>query len=111
AIVWRRMRRQHGYKPVLEDWVFHLMGPMLVYVLLFVGAAGMAHDQTWALFLVGTMALLQLCIGIHNAWDTLTDIGAQGRAEGRGSPSERPTSRITRVASCHVSVSRAAFQN
>lgn len=79
AIVWRRMGRQHGYKPVLEDWVFHLMGPMLVYVLLFVGAAGMAHDQTWALFLVGTVALLQLCIGIHNAWDTITYIVAQRR--------------------------------
>src|SRR5262249_50748999 len=79
AIVWRRMGRQHGYKPVLEDWVFHLMGPMLVYVLLFVGAAGMAHDPEWALFLVGTMALLQLCIGIHNAWDTITYIVAQRR--------------------------------
>jgi hypothetical protein len=70
-IVFRRMLRQHGYKPVLEDWLFHLVLPLLAYVSLFLGAAGMAHDQNWALFLVGAVAILQLCIGIHNAWDTI----------------------------------------
>jgi len=80
-IVTRRMLRQAGYKPVLEDWVFHMALPMLAYALLFVGAAGMSHDQVWALFLVGGVALLQLCIGIHNAWDTITYIVAERRKE------------------------------
>ena len=70
-IVFRRMLRQHTYKPVLEDWFFHLVLPLLAYASLFLGAAGMAHEQDWALFLVGAIALLQLCIGIHNAWDTV----------------------------------------
>jgi hypothetical protein len=84
AIVWRRMRQQSGYKPVLEDWIFHLALPLLDYVLLFVGAAGMSHGQEWALFLVAAVALAQLCVGIHNAWDTVTYIVAN-RREG-GSP-------------------------
>jgi hypothetical protein len=71
-IVLRRMLRQSGYKPVVEDWVWHLFLPMLAYAMLFVGAAGLSHDQSWAFFLIGAMTLLLLSIGIHNAWDTVT---------------------------------------
>jgi len=72
-IVLRRMlRQQAAYKPVLEDWVFHLVLPMTAYALLFVGAAGLSHDQSWALFLIGVVLFLLLSIGIHNAWDTVT---------------------------------------
>ncbi|OLC69165.1 MAG: hypothetical protein AUH78_24460 [Gemmatimonadetes bacterium 13_1_40CM_4_69_8] len=70
-IVLRRMLRQSGYKPVLEDWIWHQILPMIGYAMLFVGAAGMSHDQTWALFVIGAVALLLLFIGIHNAWDTV----------------------------------------
>ena len=73
-IVFRRMLRQHGYKPDLEDWSFHLVLPLLAYAGLFVGAAGMAHGQNWALFLVAAVAISQLCIGIHNAWDSIVYI-------------------------------------
>src|SRR5213075_2624388 len=71
-IVLRRMRRQSGYKPVLEDWIWHLFMPLAAYAMLFVGAAGLSHDQTWSLFLIGAAVLLLLFIGIHNAWDTVT---------------------------------------
>jgi hypothetical protein len=73
-IVIRRMLRQHQYQPQLEDWMFHLVLPLISYASLFVGAAGLSHDQPWALFLVAGVALLQLCIGIHNAWDTVVYI-------------------------------------
>lgn len=78
-IVFRRMLRQHGYKPALEDWLFHLVLPLLAYVSLFLGAAGMAHEQNWALFLVAGVAILHLCVGIHNAWDTVVYIVSQRR--------------------------------
>jgi hypothetical protein len=39
----------------------------------------MSHDQTWALFGIGGVALLLLCIGIHNAWDTVTYVIVTGR--------------------------------
>lgn len=74
-VVLRRMVRQaaqSGYKPVLEDWVWHVCLPMAAYAVLFVGAAGIAHDEPWALFLIGTVTMLLLAIGIHNAWDTVT---------------------------------------
>src|SRR6266480_1093253 len=70
-IVLRRMRRQSGYKPVLEDWVWHQILPLIAYVMLFVGAAGLSHEQAWALFTIGAAALLLLFVGIHNAWDTV----------------------------------------
>ncbi len=75
-IVLRRMRRQSGYKPVLEDWIWHQILPMIGYVTLFVAAAGLSHDQPWALFTVGAVALLLLFIGIHNAWDTVAYVVA-----------------------------------
>jgi hypothetical protein len=81
VVVSRRMWRQTTYKPVLEDWVWHLILPMVAYVATFVAAAGMSHDQRWALFLIGGVALLLLCIGIHNAWDTVTYLIATGRED------------------------------
>ena len=76
-IVFRRMRRQHNYKPELEDWSFHLVLPLLAYASMFVSAAGMAHAQDWALLLVAAAAIAQLCIGIHNAWDTVVYVIAR----------------------------------
>src|SRR6266511_581016 len=78
-IVVRRMLRQTGYKPVLEDWVWHAVLPMTAYAALFVGAAGLSHDQIWALFLIAAVSLLLLGIGIHNAWDTVTYLATQPR--------------------------------
>jgi hypothetical protein len=75
-IVLRRMLRQSGYKPVLEDWIWHQILPLIAYVTLFVGAAGMSHDQFWALFAIGAASLLLLFVGIHNAWDTVAYVVA-----------------------------------
>jgi len=86
-VVLRRMLRQTGYKPVLEDWVWHQVLPMIGYAMLFVGAAGMSHEQQWALFLIGAAALLLLFVGIHNAWDTVAYV--VGNPEGSGSQ-EKP---------------------
>lgn len=71
-VVLRRMLRQSAYKPVLEDWVWHVFLPMAAYAMLFVGAAGLAHEQPWTFFLIGGVTMLLLAIGIHNAWDTVT---------------------------------------
>lgn len=81
VIVARRMFRQHGYKPVLEDWIWHLFLPIIAYAALFFGAAGLSHDQQWATFLIGGVNLLLVCIGIHNAWDTVTYIVANRKRE------------------------------
>jgi len=80
-IVLRRIRRQAGtaYKPVLEDWIWHLFLPFLSYVLIFIAALGLAHERDWSLFTIGGVNLLLVCIGIHNAWDTIEYIVEQKR--------------------------------
>ncbi len=69
VIVARRLRVQTIYKPVFEDWLFHVLLPFAAYAML-AGAAYMTrfHPRP-ALFLVGSAVLLLLFIGIHNAWD------------------------------------------
>jgi hypothetical protein len=74
TLVTVRARRQAGYKPVLEDWVFHSVLPLVAYGALLVAAATMVRDSTDSLFCIGAVALLLLFVGIHNAWDTVTYI-------------------------------------
>jgi len=81
-VVLRRMLRQSGYKPVLEDWIWHQILPLIGYAMLFVGAAGMWHDQIWALFVIGAVALLLLFVGIHNAWDTVAYVVGNSASSG-----------------------------
>jgi hypothetical protein len=79
-IVVRRARRQTGYQPVLEDWIWHAVLPLAAYGVLTVAAAGLTFDVRDALFAVAASALLLLFIGIHNAWDTVTYL-AVGQAQ------------------------------
>ena len=71
VIVARRMRLQTVYRPGVEDWLFHVLLPVVAYAALALSASG-AHAHTReVLFVVGTAALLLLFIGIHNAWDAV----------------------------------------
>ena len=72
VIVARRMRVQTAYRPVFEDWLFHVLLPFAAYAMLAVSAYAAHSHARPALFLVGAAALLLLFIGIHNAWDTVT---------------------------------------
>jgi hypothetical protein len=71
-VVVRRARRQTTYQPVLEDWIWHAVLPLLAYGVMTVAAAGLTFDIRDALFAIGAASLLLLFIGIHNAWDTVT---------------------------------------
>jgi hypothetical protein len=73
-VVARRLRAQTAYRPVFEDWLFHVLLPFAAYATL-AGAAFAAQPYTrTALFVVGAAALLLLFVGIHNAWDTVTHL-------------------------------------
>jgi hypothetical protein len=69
-----RARRQAGYKPVLEDWIFHVILPFVAYALLCVAALNLRRHTNGALFSIAAMTLVLLFAGIHNAWDTVTFI-------------------------------------
>jgi len=70
-VLWK-MRAQTAYTPELEDWLFHVVLPVIGYL----GLAGAAY-AVWlnahgSLFCVAGAALLLLLTGIHNAWDGVT---------------------------------------
>jgi len=66
------MRVQREYRPEFEDWLFHVLLPLVAYITLAVsGYAAFSHVEG-TLFCVGAGALLLLFIGIHNAWDAVT---------------------------------------
>lgn len=72
VVVARRMRSQTFYRPEFEDWLFHLILPLVAYAML--GLSPLL-PQTFAretLFGVAAASLLLLFIGIHNAWDAVT---------------------------------------
>ncbi len=72
ALVARRLRSQTAYRPVFEDWLFHVLLPLTAYAVL-AASAGVAYSYPRpALFLVGAAALLLIFVGIHNAWDIVT---------------------------------------
>lgn len=72
GVVFRHARRQSGYKPVLEDWIWHVVLPLVAYLGLVASGIMLSRDLEPALFLVAGTALLLLYIGIHNAWDAAT---------------------------------------
>ncbi len=73
-LVLRRARRQTGYKPVFEDWLFHTILPLLSYGTLLGAAVALVRQPEGSLFAIAGVSLLLLFIGIHNAWDTVTYI-------------------------------------
>jgi len=73
-IVIRRTQRQTTYRVVFEDWLWHVILPLIAYVLLLVSAVFLPGHAHRVLFVIGATALLLLLIGLHNAWDTVTYI-------------------------------------
>ena len=87
VIVIRRARRQTDYQPVLEDWLFHTVLPLVSYTALVVAAILLPGYPALALYVIGAVTVLLLFIGIHNAWDTVTYVAitrleSQGKSQG-----------------------------
>ena len=76
VIVVLRARRQEGYRPELEDWIWHGFLPLLAYAVLLVAGFLLAANPGTALPLVAAVSLLLVFIGIHNAWDSITYMAA-----------------------------------
>ena len=78
-VVLRRARRQTGYEPVLEDWLWHGILPMVSYGALIAAGAILPLHPVVALFVVAAVTLALIYIGIHNAWDSVAYIAIQRR--------------------------------
>jgi len=85
-MVVRQARQQTDYVPVLEDWLFHGVLPLIAYATLLVAAVFLWSYPTPSLFVIGGTAQLLPFVGIHNAWDGVVFIALhqRQRAEGRG---------------------------
>ena len=71
VVVARRMRVQTVYRPVFEDWLFHLLLPFAAYAMLGELAYVARSQARPAMFVVGAATLLLLFVGIQNAWDAV----------------------------------------
>jgi hypothetical protein len=76
-IVLRRVRRQKDYQPVLEDWLWHTVFPLVSYTALAVAAIVLVGNPAPALFGIAAGTVLLLFIGIHNAWDSITYVAVE----------------------------------
>ena len=88
-IVVRRARNVIGYKPEMEDWIFHCVLPLVAYVTLLAAGITLTFSHVLALFGVALFTLILLFVGIHNAWDTVTYVTVSLKsppATGEGSP-------------------------
>ena len=77
VIVVRRARRQTGYRPVFEDWLWFSVLPLIAYALLLVSAILLPSHPQRVPFAIAVTSLLLLFVGIHNAWDSVTYIATE----------------------------------
>jgi hypothetical protein len=91
ARVLERARRQQGYAPVLQDWIWHIVLPALAYAAVLTASMLLGQGATGPLFALAGATLLLVCVGIHNAWDTVTylslsALGGAARRDDRPPP-------------------------
>jgi len=95
VVVLRRTVRQSGYRPVAEDWIWHVILPTLSYGTLMAAGLTLERAPYASLLFIGGGALMLVFIGIHNAWDTVMYITVDRPAAAREAAAEdrpRPAS-------------------
>jgi hypothetical protein len=78
-----RARRVPNYRMVVEDWLWHIVLPLIAYAMLLAAGLALVPRSAAALFTIAAATLLLLFIGIHNAWDTVTFLVIQRLQSGR----------------------------
>ncbi len=73
-LILRHARRQTGYTPDAEDWLWYFALPLASHAVLFTTAITLVSHAVRALFVIAGVTLVLLFIGIHNAWDSVTYI-------------------------------------
>jgi hypothetical protein len=93
AQVIRHTRRQTAYRPVFEDYLWHMVLPSCAYTAVAVSAAVMHANPRAVSFVIAGSALALLLISIHNAWDTVTYIVVEDQVAADRDAQERGASR------------------
>ena len=71
-VLWLARHRLGEYQPVLSDWLWYTVLPLVSYTALVVAAILLPSQPAPALFVIAAATMLLLFIGIHNAWDVVT---------------------------------------
>jgi hypothetical protein len=77
VVAWAR--RQSAYTPVLSDWIWHVVMPLVAYASLAAAARILLRSPAVGLDIVAAGSLLLFFIGIRNAWDSAVWIAAGRR--------------------------------
>jgi hypothetical protein len=72
SIVARRMKKQKAYQPIIHDWFFHFILPLIVYLSVALISFIIYSCTNISLLIIGMSVMTLLFIGIHNAWDAVT---------------------------------------
>jgi len=75
----RRMRHETEYRPVFEDWLWHIILPFIAYLGLVAAAMTLVRWPLESLFGVAAATMILLLASIHNAWDIVTYIALKDR--------------------------------
>ncbi|MGA3158468.1 MAG: hypothetical protein ABSE43_12945 [Steroidobacteraceae bacterium] len=85
------MRRLDGrYVPVIEDWLWHVIFPGIVYAGLLASAVLLQCSPLVSLYAIAVLLLVLLFIGIHNAWDVAAAISLRPVDEAQKPEPQRP---------------------
>jgi len=68
----RRTRRLTTYQPDLEDQVWYVAMPLVVYLAVVIGAVLLLAAERAGLYTIAATALGLIFMGIRNAWDVVT---------------------------------------
>jgi len=78
-------RQQNGYAPDASDWFWFIALPLVAYAALASAGFFLVWNARVCLWLIATVILLLVIIGIRNAWDTVTYVTLRNQAAFRGS--------------------------
>ena len=78
-VVIRHAKKQTGYAPEAEDWLWYAILPIAMFIILGVAAVLAFSNASLAFFLVAAVSLGFLFNGIRNAWDTVTYVAVEHR--------------------------------
>ena len=81
AIVAGMRRFAHQYVPVLEDWIWHVILPAIVYCALLAMAFFLWREPRESMYGIAAGLLLLLFVGIHNSWDVAVSVTAQNKKD------------------------------
>jgi hypothetical protein len=63
-----------SYAPVLEDWIWHVILPAVVYCVLLAMAFFFWREPRGSMYGIASALLLLLFVGIHNSWDVAVSV-------------------------------------